>query len=185
MKRVFSFIFLLLALGILFVSNAKAGEREDKLVDLAGSGDVVGVRALLDQGVDVNAKDSKAGCTALNEAIQLYPLAKQDYTNVVKLLLSRGANINAPACLGYTPLTLAAIEGVPEIVRILIDSGADVNKKDDNGKTPLMYANEKLEKGSPSWPDPKTFEVHYMPLTPAEKQAYTEITRMLKAAGAK
>jgi ankyrin repeat protein len=184
MKHKFSTFFLILALGFLFVSNAKAGEREDKLVDLAGSGDVDGVRALLDQGVDVNAKDSKAGCTALHEAIQLYPLSEQAFMNMVRLLLDRGANINASDCLGYSPLTLAAIEGLPEIMRILIDRGGDVNKKDDNGKTPLMYANEMLEKGIPNGLD-NSFRPIYLPLSPAEKQAFTNIVRMLKSAGAK
>jgi hypothetical protein len=46
-----------------------------------------------------------------------------------------------------------------------------------------MYANQTLEKGAPTLDD--SFRLIYRPLTPAEKQAYTNIVRMLKVAGAK
>lgn len=185
MKRVFSSIFLLLALGCLFVSNAKAGEREDKLVNLAMSGDLDGVKNLLDQGVDVNAKESKGGYTALEATMLVFkPAYAQQYINVIKLLLARGADINKIGPLETTPLTNAAQNGDFDIVRILIDKGANVNKKDGFGHTALMKANEKLQEGI--WDEKSSIiKPIYRPLTPAEKQAYTDIVRMLQAAGAK
>ena len=184
MKRIFSSIFLLLVFGFLFLSNAKAGEREDNFVNLAMSGDVDGVRSLLDQGVDVNAKDSH-GNTALTGAIMSYhQVPDRNYMEVVQLLLARGADINEIGRLGYTPLISAEIGGEADIVRILIDKGANVNKKGHSGGTALMDANEKLEKGRMTGFD-ASFNPIYAPLTPTERETYTNIVRMLQAAGAK
>jgi ankyrin repeat protein len=178
MKRVFSSIVLLLALSFLFVSNARAGEREDNLVMLAMSGSVDGVRDLLDQGVNVNAKDHFIGCTALVGA------AQYDKADVVQLLLARGADINALG-YGFTALTMAALNGNADVVRILIDKGADVNKKDEMGDTPLMKANKVLREGHRTGIDSKTHRTLFTPLTPAETKTYTSIVQMLQESGAK
>jgi ankyrin repeat protein len=146
-------------------------------VALAGDGDLNGVRALLDQGVDVNAKNSILGDTALIKA------AEYDHADVLRLLLARGADINAQGFYG-TALTASAQLGHAEIVRILIDKGANVNKGDNKGKTALMKASEVLEKGNITAVD-KSFNPIYTPLTAAEEQAYMDIVRMLIAAGAK
>ncbi len=189
MKWRLGFVFLAVILCFWLVQSAEAGDREDNLVNLAGKGDVDGVRSLLDQGVNVNAKDSALGCTALVYA------AQWDKPDVVLLLLARGADINMIGD-GYTPLTMAAFMGKTDIVRILIDKGADVNKTDENGKitvgdemivsgrTALATASDALEKGMPAGMD-GSGNVIYDPLTPNEKEAYTAIVQMLKAAGAK
>jgi hypothetical protein len=187
MKRVFSSIVLLLAFSFLLVSNAKAGEREDNLVMLAMSGSVDGVRDLLDQGVDINAKNSTNGCTALANATMVYGLIPGgNYIAVVQLLLARGADINA-ICL-HTPLGNMVLHGNVDVVRILIDKGADVNKKDDSGNTPLMLVKAKLEGGEFKGIEKGTdnmLHITYRPLTPAESETYTKIVQMLQAAGAK
>jgi hypothetical protein len=186
MKRLFVFLVLAFALCSIIVSKTWAGEREDNLVSLAMSGNVDGVRNLLDQGVDVNAKDRKYNCTALVGTIWFYALAPGgNYMGVVQLLLARGADINKVG-YGYTPLSIAAMQGHADIVRILIDKGADVNKKDENGggQTPLMRANELLEKGKATGLD-KSFHILYTPLTPEEIERCTNVVRMLEAAGAK
>ena len=189
MKGRLVFVFLAVILCFWLAPSAEAGDREDNLVNLAGKGDVDGVRSLLDQGVNVNAKDSALGCTALVYA------AQWDRPGVVQLLLARGADINMIGN-GYTPLTMAAFVGKAEIVRILIDKGADVNKVDESGKitmgdevtlsgrTALMTASDALEKGMPAGMD-SSGNVIYDPLTPKEKEAYMAIVQMLKAAGAR
>ncbi len=177
MKRIFMCLVLALALCSIIASNTWAGEREDNLVNMAGSGNIDGVRALLDQGVDVNAKAS-TGFTALVAASWF------GQTDVVRFLLERGADINKVGGLGHTPLTMAAISGYPDIVRVLIGKGADVNAKGDFNNTALMEANGVLEKGKFSGLD-KSQHMVYTPLTPAERKKYEEIVRMLKAAGAK
>jgi S1-C subfamily serine protease len=58
------------------------------------------LKALLDSGVDVNARD-RGGRTALHLA------ARQGQADVARYLLSRGADLNARDAVGRTPLMLA------------------------------------------------------------------------------
>ena len=61
-------------------------------------------------------------------------------TDIAKLLLESGANVNACDNDGTTPLTGAALKGHVEVAKLLIEAGADVNSKNNNGQTALMYA---------------------------------------------
>ncbi|BAA89654.1 gp29 [Wolbachia phage WO] len=59
----------------------------------------------------------------------------------VKLLVEKGANVNAADVEGYTALHLAVTEKRLEIVRELIKSGADINAAEYGNKcTPLHLA---------------------------------------------
>jgi ankyrin repeat protein len=68
----------------------------------------------------------------------------------VKLLLGKGADVNARDERGWTPLMEAANRGYPEIVKLLLDKGADVNLKHQYGWTALSIAkgkgNKEIEK---------------------------------------
>ena len=57
-----------------------------------------------------------------------------------KILIEYGADVNAQALNGITPLMLAAERGDEKSVVLLIENGADVNAADAFGKTALMYA---------------------------------------------
>jgi ankyrin repeat protein len=59
---------------------------------------------------------------------------------VVKLLMERGANINATGYAGSTALYLAAGGGHEEVVALLLNKGAHANSRDNDGRTPLMRA---------------------------------------------
>ena len=65
-------------------------------------------------------------------------------SEVVKVLISMGANVNAEANEGATPLH--ATEDA-EIVNVLVSSGANIDAKLADGRTPLFFAieNEKNE----------------------------------------
>ena len=70
-----------------------------------------------------------------------FALAMQlDAEEVKKLLIDNGAEVNAKAEKGTTPLDVAAMGNAAEVVKLLIDSGAEVNTKDKNGDTPLHWA---------------------------------------------
>jgi ankyrin repeat protein len=96
-------------------------------------GDVAVVKLLLDRGADPNVTNN-VGATALMWAIP--ELTK------VKLLIARGANVNArSADLGPTPLLVAA--GYPNtmaVLQILVRKGADVKAKDKEGMHALGRA---------------------------------------------
>jgi len=85
-------------------------------------------------GADVNAKDDWDGSTPLHAA------ADEGHTDVVRLLISKGAEINAQNDEGATALHKALFWGHKSVVELLVASGADVNAKDQDGITPLHEA---------------------------------------------
>ncbi len=105
------------------------------LIEAARAGDVVTVRALVGQGSDVNATRGD-GLTALHGA------AERGNADVVRLLLERGARVDAATRIGaYTPLHLAARRGDAQVVRLLLGAGANPNAVTTNsGVTPLHLA---------------------------------------------
>jgi len=60
--------------------------------------------------------------------------------NVVRLLVERGADVNAQDEEGRIALIHATEGGNTEVVQILLDKGADRSVKDRNGHTALMIA---------------------------------------------
>ena len=98
----------------------------------ARSGDAA-LKALLNQGVDINATDND-GETALMEA------ADGRNAEVVRVLIANGANVNAADEDGETALMIAADEGRAETVRLLLEAGANVNARDEDGETALDKA---------------------------------------------
>ena len=117
--------------AVLLVGTAFA----DPIHEAAANGDLAGVQAELDKGVDVNAKDEndEAGWTPLHRA------AQKGHKEITELLIANGADVNAKEEDGWTPLHDAATK---EIAELLIDNGADVNAKDGTGSTALDTAEE-------------------------------------------
>jgi hypothetical protein len=61
-------------------------------------------------------------------------------TDIVELLLDRGADINLQNEKGFTALMHALINGDTEIVKLLIDRGADIDLQNMYGETALDIA---------------------------------------------
>ena len=61
-------------------------------------------------------------------------------TNVLALLLAKGAKLELKGKTGETPLHVAAQEGCVAAVTMLINKGADKNARDNEGHTPLKRA---------------------------------------------
>ncbi|EEA03315.1 Ankyrin [Burkholderia sp. H160] len=91
------------------------------------------LRAMLDGGLSPNFQDSD-GTSLLQQVIEW----KGDPFPAVKLLLSRGADINHRDHIGDAPITGAIIASRPDIAMYLIEHGADVNVQAVNGAT-LAY----------------------------------------------
>ena len=64
------------------------------------------------------------------------------HLELVRLLISKGANVNARQVNGITPLHTAAHYGNQELINILIRAGADPKIKTNDGKTPKNMAFE-------------------------------------------
>ena len=92
--------------------------------------DPITVKALIDAGADVNAKDK------LGEA-PLHIAAVRGYNEITSLLIAEGADVNTRNQHGLTPLHAAAWSGHKETVALLIAKGANINAKDEDGVTPL------------------------------------------------
>jgi ankyrin repeat protein len=71
---------------------------------------------------------------------KLLGLAYDGQTEMAKLLVERGADINARNKGGNTPLMLASMHGDVELVTYLIDKGADINAISNGGWTALFAA---------------------------------------------
>lgn len=101
----------------------------DKLCSAVKSGDIQTVKVQVENGVDVNARDSEFQVTALSWA------ALQGHTEIAALLIERGADVNAKNQDGATALHSAAFLGRTEIAELLIQKGANVNAKNQRGET--------------------------------------------------
>ncbi len=100
---------------------------------------------------------------------QLLDAAMNGYTNNVRTLIEKGANVNARWTSGSTALISAASNGYTEIVKILIEKGANVNAKDKIGSTVLWNSENII-------PDPNNV---------GEAARRKEISQMLRKAGAR
>ena len=67
----------------------------------------------------------------------LHAAAQSGCTELVAMLLERGADPSATNIAGRQPMHLAAGNGRREVVRMLLDASADVNSSDQYGRTPL------------------------------------------------
>jgi ankyrin repeat protein len=97
-------------------------------------GNAACVAAELEKSPDELNLPEDGGLTPLHLA------AENCHTNVVLLLLGKGAKINITATDKATPLHLAAQEGCLDVVNLLITKGANVNAHDNQGRTPLKRA---------------------------------------------
>ena len=123
-----------------YVAPVKVGDYSSRpynprLVAAADKGDIATVSRLLEQGASSDAVDSfsEGGKEALEVA------AAGGHLSIVRLLLDKGADINAPDFWGGTALVDASAAGQTEVVKLLLSRGADVDA-DDDGATALGYA---------------------------------------------
>ena len=117
----------------------------DPIHDAAMNGNLAGVQAELDKGVDPNAKGGDSGVPPLHWA------AMWGHTEVVEVLIASGAYVDRTDNGGNIALHYAALgAGFPKtkrgdqkgVAELLIANGANVNVRRIDGKTPLDRAND-------------------------------------------
>jgi uncharacterized protein len=124
------------AVGVSVVIGAQmaiAASADRRLASAVKSRDLVSVRSLMAQHVDVNVPDVE-GMTALHWA------AHWDDLDVARQLIRAGANTRSANRYGVTPLHEAAARGSAGMIEALLKGGADPNAVFGEGETPLMAA---------------------------------------------
>ena len=64
-------------------------------------------------------------------------------TEIARMLIEKGADVNAKMAFGLTPLLGAAVADDAAMVQLLLDKGADANAKAIMDKTPSWAAARK------------------------------------------
>ena len=119
--------------GLVVASLTGASAADRPLADAAQRADWGAVRALVEQGADLTARQGD-GATALHWA------SYWDEVELADLLIRNGADVNAANDLGVTPLWAAAENRSAAMVERLLDAGANPNAPLLSGETPLMTA---------------------------------------------
>jgi uncharacterized protein len=97
------------------------------------------VMTLLDAGADVRQVSQTP---MRNQALHALLALSKD-ADVTRLLIERGADVNAAQTAGYRPLHQAAVAGREDLVLLLLNAGADKTARCDRGKTSAEYARER------------------------------------------
>ena len=111
-----------------------AGERT-QLHYAALDDDVAAAESRLAAGDDPNASD-REGFTPLHLA------AQEGASNVARVLLDRGPDVDPVNSFGNTPLFTAVFNyrGDASVIELLRDRGADPLRKNESGQTPVGLA---------------------------------------------
>ena len=133
MNKIIFLLTVLLAPALSFSATP-----EDQAVDYislsraAGAGDIISVKVLIKRGVSPNgikkeAANNDAGYMAGLIDAPIVTASKGGYIEIVKLLLSEGADPNWCCCSCVTALHEAIIGKHTNVVKILLDNGADTS----------------------------------------------------------
>ncbi|MBW1811511.1 MAG: ankyrin repeat domain-containing protein [Deltaproteobacteria bacterium] len=103
--------------------------------------DPVKIRKLVTALIEAGAKLNVSEALAAKNSTPLHLAAKSGDLKLVKLMLAKGADVNAVGRLGAKPLTEAVNKCHPQVVKLLIAKGAELNPKNPGpGDVPLIQA---------------------------------------------
>jgi len=186
MKKLGSII-LAVAMTAMLGTVVHSQSSTDDLFAAIEKNDIQKVKYLIDINADVNARDPYTSMTPLMVA------AYDGYTEIAKLLIEKGAEVNAKGGveMDMTPLIFAASQDRLNMVRLLIEHGANVNVKTRYGWTPLFFAVSRskvdiakllIERGADANVKLPTGETA---LAEAEIEGNSDMVKLLRQAGAK
>ncbi len=123
------FLFTLISFNVSALTSA-----DNRLIKGALTGNIKLVKKAINNGANLNAKESAKGNTALMLA------AYYKHSKIVDLLIKSKADVNEVDLAENTALMKAAWTGGVESVRLLLEANADVNAIEVDGMTALMVA---------------------------------------------
>ncbi len=115
-------------------------------IQASNSDEVANETAVKQQNREVNKDSEKKANDPVDKSMALRIAANAGRLEEVKRLLSAGADINARAENGMTPLILASWRGHTKVVELLLREGADVDATTNIGTTALKFATERGQK---------------------------------------
>ena len=151
------------------------------LIDSATSGiDVRITRSLLKNGADPNAQNKSFRQTAMHMA------AYHDRTDVARLLIRAGADINIRNKHGHGPLSCAIMRNRKVMVLLLLKSGADPELQPETlglaaWEGRMAYVKQLIEHG---WDVNSNAHQNRTPLQHARNRKHKSIVKTLQEAGA-
>jgi ankyrin repeat protein len=186
MKKLTAIIFAAV-LTVLLGTVGYPASSNDELFAAIEKNDIQKVKVSILMGADVNVRDPYVSMSPLMMA------AYNGYTEIAKILIEKGAEVNAKggADMDTTPLIFAANQDLIDMVKLLIDKGANVNVKTVYGWTPVLFAVSReridilkllIEKGADVNVKLPTGETA---LSEAEKKGRIDMVKLLRQAGAK
>jgi ankyrin repeat protein len=107
---------------------------DERLVMAVLGGDIRTVRQALAAGADPNLV-IQAG-----ETVLMYAVSRDTSTQMVRMLLARGARVDRTDDAGRTALHHAALAGRRDVAEVLLARGARMDARASTGETPLDFA---------------------------------------------
>ena len=156
MLKIFWVLSIVFCIQTKEIDDLKSSKFQKELLNATRSCQTKEVKHILDNYVIYNGAYDLEYYSACNAALfaascnfeascnaTLFEDSQKYHTEIIKLLIAAGADVNAKCRTGSTALVYAARYGNKEIVKLLITAGADVNAKGsivDDGRTALMVA---------------------------------------------
>nr|XP_036581485.1 pfs domain-containing protein [Colletotrichum truncatum]KAF6789836.1 pfs domain-containing protein [Colletotrichum truncatum] len=144
----------------------------------AYGGIVYAVEKVLKDGADVNSRDS-------DQKNALEAASSRGHKDVVRLVLDKGADINAPSNSDYgTALQAASYEGHKDVVGLLLDRGADINAQGGRHGTALQAASYEGHKDVVQLLLDESDSVYNTALQAASYEGHKDVIQLLLDKGA-
>ena len=138
--------------GMLLAQGTNPNLRDERgwtpLMDAAIGGELKVVKVLLRYKADPTLQEPERGGRALDMAASHPDYVDRragKYIEVIRLLLSAGARVNAKDKKGNTALIGATVWGNMPVVKLLLSRGARIRSKNAEGKTALDFAVRKTK----------------------------------------
>jgi len=137
---VFQLITALSLSGALLTSAVHAAEIDSVLMEAMRIADVQKVNEALAKGASANAYANMIEQSYITPLMYAALSSGVNAVEIARILIGKGADVNAKDLLGWTPLTYASFYGRYELAALFLEKGADPNARSNVGWTPLMYA---------------------------------------------